>query len=315
MSLPPWMLDRATPDVSPSMIADAPVPAAQHGRGQRHFVRHAVGSFARLLEELLANDAIAVKPGLLQQIDPRAKVIGLIGLVVVTTLVHQLTTLALTYGLCLLLAALSAIPPRRMLRVWLAIPLFSAAIMLPALLNVVTPGHPVVTLWHFAAPHIGPWRVAPTLAITDGGIFVALRFVLRTAVCVTLALLLTTSTQTHRLFRGLRALGVPMLFVMLLSMMERYLTVFVRAAEEIHLAKISRSITVTGVRQEQAWVAAGMSALFRRTQSLGHAVYLAMVSRGYTGEIYVLDEPRWKDTDWAFLMIAVGSAVVMLIVG
>ena len=33
-----------------------------------------------------------------------------------------------------------------------------------------------------------------------------------------------------------------MLFVMLLSMMERYLTVFVRAAEEIHLAKISRSI-------------------------------------------------------------------------
>jgi cobalt/nickel transport system permease protein len=278
-------------------------------------VRHAVGSFASLLEELLANDAIAAKPGLLQQIDPRAKVIGLIGLVVVTTLVHQLTTLALTYGLCLLLAALSAIPLRRMLRVWLAIPLFSAAIMLPALLNVVTPGHPVVTLWHFAAPHFGPWRVPPTLAITDGGIFVALRFVLRTAVCVTLALLLTTSTQTHRLFRGLRALGVPMLFVMLLSMMERYLTVFVRAAEEIHLAKISRSITVTGIRQEQAWVAAGMGALFRRTQSLGLAVYLAMVSRGYTGEIHVLDEPRWKDTDWAFLMIAVGSAVVMLIVG
>jgi len=309
------MLDRTRPDTSSSITAEASVPEAQHGRGPRNIVRRAVGSFAKLLEELLANDAIAAEPGLLQQIDPRAKVIGLIGLVVVTTLVHQLTTLALTYGLCLLLAALSAIPPRRILRVWLAIPLFSAAIMLPALLNIVTPGHPVLTLWHFAAPNLGPWRIPPTLTITDSGIFVALRFVLRAAVCVTLALLLTTSTRTHRLFRGLRALGVPMLFVMLLSMMERYLTVFVRAAEEIHLAKISRSIVVTGISREQAWVAAGMGALFRRTQSLGQAVYLAMVSRGYTGEIYTLDEPRWKDTDWAFLMIAVGFAVIMLIVG
>ena len=90
---------------------------------------------------------------------------------------------------------------------------------------------------------------------------------------------------------------------------------FVRAAEEIHLAKISRSITMTDIRREQAWVAAGMGALFRRTQSMGNAVYLAMVSRGYTGEIYILDEPRWQVTDWAFLMIAAGFAAVMLTVG
>jgi cobalt/nickel transport system permease protein len=251
----------------------------------------------------------------LQQIDPRAKVLGLLGLIVVATLVHQLTTLAITYGLCLLLAVFSAIPARRMLQVWLAIPLFSAAFMLPALLNAVTPGHPLLTLWHFAGRHLGPWRVPPALTITDGGLYVALRFILRTAVCITLALLLTTSTRTHRLFRGLRALGVPMLFVMLLSMMERYLTVFVRAAEEIHLAKISRSITTTATRQEQAWVAAGIGALFRRTQALGSAVHLAMISRGYRGEIYLLDEPRWQLRDWALLMIAAGFAIVMLVMG
>ena len=318
MCLPPWMLDRTRPDDEPIVLPDGESLFCTRSttRAIRHsVVRHAVGSFARLLEELLANDVIAAQPGLLQQIDPRAKVIGLIGLIVVVTLVHQLTTLALTYGLCLLLAALSAIPARRILHVWLAIPLFSAAIMLPALLDVVTPGHPVVTLWHVAALSLGPWRLPSTLTITDNGIFLALRFILRTAVCVTLVLLLTTSTRSHRLFRGLRALGVPVLFIMLLSMMERYLTLFIRAAEEIHLAKISRSIIVGTVRQEQAWVAAGMGALFRRTQSLGNAVYLAMVSRGYTGEVYLLNEPRWQITDWAFLMIAAGSAVVLLMVG
>jgi cobalt/nickel transport system permease protein len=89
----------------------------------------------------------------------------------------------------------------------------------------------------------------------------------------------------------------------------------VRAAEEIHLAKISRSLALTDTRREQAWVAAGMGALFRRTQSMGDAVYLAMLSRGYTGEIHTLDDPRWKIHDWAFLMIAMGFAAVMLMIG
>lgn len=310
MPLPPWMLDRATFDGD----APCPVNAPRPPRG-RNALRRAVGSLAHLLEEMLANEEIARRPGLLQMVDARAKVLGLIGLIVVVTLVHNLTTLALAYALCLLLAGLSCIPVRRLMRTWLVIPLFSAAIMLPALLNVVTPGHPLLTLWHFSGAYLGPWHVPPALTITDVGVYVAGRFILRTAVCVTLALLLTATTRTNRLFRGLRALGVPMLFVMLLGMMERYLTVFIRAAEEIHLAKISRSITTGTVRQEQAWVAAGMGALFRRTQSLGTAVYLAMVSRGYTGETYLLDEPLWQLTDWAFLMIAAGSAAVLLIVG
>jgi cobalt/nickel transport system permease protein len=128
-------------------------------------------------------------------------------------------------------------------------------------------------------------------------------------------LLLTATTRSNRLLRGLRGLGVPVLFVMLLSMMERYLTVFIRAAEEIHLAKISRSITVGTLRQEQAWVAAGIGALFRRTQALGNVVYLAMISRGYTGEVYLLDEPCWQVTDWAFLLITAGLGTIWLVMG
>ncbi|HEY3328825.1 MAG TPA: cobalt ECF transporter T component CbiQ [Capsulimonadaceae bacterium] len=290
--------------------ADAPPPSVAGMRARRNVVRHAVGSFARLVEELAANNDIASAPGLLQQVDPRAKVVGLIGLIVVVTLLHNIATLAIAYTACIALAAASRIPARRFARAWLAIPLFSAAVVLPAALNIVTPGHPLLTLWRFEAGH-----VPATLDVTDNGLYVAARFILRTAVCVTLALLLTATTHSNRLFRGLRALGVPMLFVTLLSMMERYLVVFVRAAEEIHLAKISRSITVGNTRQEQAWVASGMGALFRRTQSLGNDVHLAMVSRGYTGEVYLLDEPQWRVTDWAFLLVIAGTVIVLVVIG
>ncbi len=314
MPLPEWMLSRATFDSVPSATTAALADAPRRSRGQ-HLMRRAVGNLARLLEEMLANEAVARRAGLLQLVDARAKVLGLIGLLVIVTLLRHLPSLCLAYGFCLLLALLSRVPARRLLGVWLAVPLFSALIILPAALNIVTPGHALVTLWHFSHPQLGPWAVPRRLTVTDAGLLLAGRFVLRTAVCVTLALLLTATTPANRLFRGLRALGVPVLFVMLLSMMTRYLSVFLRAAEEIHLAKISRSITLGTLRQEQAWVAAGMGALSRRTQAMGNAVYLAMLSRGYTGEIYLLDAPRWQLSDGAFLLIALGSAVVLLVMG
>ncbi len=309
MQMPEWMRSRDVPESGSPGAAAAVAGAYRRPRGLQ-FMRRAVGSLARMLEEMLANETIARKPGLLQMVDARAKVLGLLGMLVIVTLLRHLPTLCLAYTFCLVLALLSRVPLRRVAGVWLAVPLFSALIVLPATLNIVTPGHPVVTLWHatnIAKPH--------SLFITDAGLLLAARFILRIAVCVTLALLLTATTPVNRLFRGLRALGVPVLFIMLLSMMARYLSVFLRAAEEIHLAKISRSITLGTLRQEQAWVAAGMGALFRRTQAMSNAVYLAMLSRGYTGEIYLLDAPRWRLADWAFLMVAGGWGVVLLVLG
>jgi len=274
---------------------------ARRRAGGHGLARRTLNSLARLLAAMVGDESLAAKSGLLQRIEPRAKVLGLVGLVVAATLVHELPALGLLFGLCLLLALASGIPARRFAGAWLAAPLLSALIILPATLNVITPGHVV---WHLG--QVGPWR----LAVTTPGLLVAARFVLRVAVCVSLALLLAVTTRPARLFRGLRALGVPKIFVMLLLMMERYLAVIVRAAEEIHEAKLSRSLAPGSLRQEQAWVAAGMGSLFRRAEKLGNAVHLAMISRGYTGDIYLLDEPRWTAREWAFL-----AALLLVVAG
>lgn len=272
--IPEWM----RPSTSTEDWHSSPVPG--HRKARVGATRRAACAFARLLGDMLTNEETASAPGLLQRVDPRVKVVGTAALVVVATLLHSVEALATLYVVGIVLAALSRIPVRRLAQVWLVAPLFSTAVLVPAVLNIVTPGSPVVVL------HASD----PVITVTDAGLMVAGRMILRVAVCVSLVLLLTATTRPERLFRGLRALGVPVVFVMLLGMMERYLWVLARAAEEIHLAKVSRSITRGSVREEQAWVAAGMGSLFRRTRTLGNEVYLAMISRGYTGEVHLLNE-------------------------
>lgn len=270
--IPQWM--------HPSTTAEdwrrSPLPAA--GRARIGATRKAAGAFGRLLADMLSNEQTAAANGLLQRIDARVKIVAMLVLVVTATLLHSLGALATLYVAALVLAGLSRVPLRKLARIWVVAPLFSAAVLVPAALNVVTPGRPVLVL------HASD----PLVTVTDAGLLVVGRMILRVATCVSLVMLLTATTRSQRLFRALRMLGVPVIFVMLLSMMERYIWVLARSAEEIHLAKLSRSITSGSTREEQAWVAAGMGSLFRRTRKLGNEVYLAMISRGYTGEVHLL---------------------------
>ena len=86
-----------------------------------------------------------------------------------------------------------------------------------------------------------------------------------------------------------------------------------RAAEEIHLAKVSRTVAAQSLRQEQRWVAAGVGVLFRRTYRLAQEVHLAMVSRGYDGDPQVGPAPAWRLRDGLWLAGACGLFVALLL--
>jgi cobalt/nickel transport system permease protein len=95
---------------------------------------------------------------------------------------------------------------------------------------------------------------------------------------------------------------------MVLTMSHRYLTVLLRAAEEIHLAKLSRTITAGPLRHEQRWVGAGIGMLFRRTHRLAQEVHEAMLSRGYDGDLQIRPGPGLQRADWIWM-----GAVALLI--
>ena len=234
-------------------------------------------------------------------------------LIVGTTLVHQLAplgALALAIGAA---AFASGVSVRRLARVWLGVPLFSLVVILPAALNLMTEGPALLTLWRLGpGAKLGPWMLPQAITITRPGVVIAARFVLRTVDCATLAFLLVATTEQDVLVNALRRLGMPRGLGMVLAMTQRYLTVLLRAAEQIHLAKLSRGMGDGSLRQEQHWLAAGIGSLFRRTRHLAEEVDEAMLSRGYDGDLQVGAVARLRLLD--VMWLAGAAACVGLLI-
>jgi cobalt/nickel transport system permease protein len=186
--------------------------------------------------------------------------------------------------------------------------------ILPACLNIVTDGAPLLTLWRLGPDaHFGPWDLPAAITITTPGLEVAARFLLRVLTCVTLAFLLVATTGPDELLNGLRRLGMPRAFAMVLTMMHRYTVVLLRAAQEIHLAKLSRSMGAVSLSGEQRWVATGMGSLFRRTRHLADEVHEAMLSRGYDGDLQVAAPARWRLRDGLLVNAALLLSAALLL--
>lgn len=250
------------------------------------WVRRALARLGKALaRELTASPCAGSWLG---RIEARVKVAAVLLLIIASTFLHSLGALAAMFGAILALALSVRMPARSLARVWLGVPVFSLAIILPAATNLVTPGSSWCTVWSFGhAIRIWQWTLPESVTVTSAGIVVAGRFLLRSIDCVTLSYLLIATTDHAVLLNALRRLGMPRVFGMALTMAHRYVALILRLAEEIHLAKISRTMSAGSVRSEQRWAAAGIGILFRRTHRLACEVQNAMISRGYDGNLQV----------------------------
>lgn len=302
----------------PDWYAESPASVApQADRAARRtglMVRRALASLGEAMAREMAGPQTH-PDSWLGRFDARGKIAGAIILIVVATLVHRLPVLAMMLVVGVVLSLASGTGPRRLGRIWLGVPLFSLAMILPACLNLVTDGAPLLTLWRPGPDaYLGPWELPAVIAVTRPGVEVAARFLLRVLTCVTLAFMLVATTSPDELLHGLRRLGMPRVFAMVLTMMHRYTVVLLRAAQEIHLAKLSRSMGVVSLAGEQHWVAAGMGSLFRRTRYLADEVHEAMLSRGYDGDLQVAAPARWRLLDGLLVAVALLLSAVALMV-
>jgi cobalt ECF transporter T component CbiQ len=250
-------------------------------------------AFARALGKALASEQTAAKQGLLQSLDPRARIVGIFALVLTVTLCRKIEAVAALFGVATVIALASRLNVGTLVkRVWLIVFAFTGLIALPALF--ITPGDPVGSL--------GP------LTITAQGARTAALLILRVETAVTLTTTLVLSTPWTQILRGLRSLWVPAEVITMLAMTHRYIFLLIETANQMFESRQSRMVGALSGAEQRRMAGRTAGVLLTKSMDLSGDVYLAMQSRGFNGDIRLLSDARLRLVDVLAIAIVICAA-------
>ncbi len=252
-----------------------------------------IHGLVQTLQHALDAEVISARDGFLQRLDPRIKLVGLLALIVSTVLAKTLLTLGALFVLAVGLALFPQIGLARLAKqLWIGVLLFTGVIALPAL--VLVPGTPLAQV-----PGL-PW------AITLQGLRSAVFLIGRAETSATFALLLILTTPWPYVLKAMRSL-VLVVLVAVLGMTHRYIFVLLTTATQMFEARRSRLVAPVSGAEQRRLVAAAAGVLLGKSFELSAEVHQAMISRGYRGEIHLLDEFHTHRRDW----LALGAALAI----
>ncbi|MET9510074.1 cobalt ECF transporter T component CbiQ [Streptomyces flavidovirens] len=152
------------------------------------------------------------------------------------------------------------------------------------------------------------------MSLSVSGLWGAWNVLAKGTLGVAASVLLASTTELRSLLLGLQRLKLPPLLVQIASFMIRYGDVITDEMRRMSIARRSRGFEARGVRH---WGVLGKTAgaLFIRSYERGERVHLAMVSRGYTGTMPVIDEVTATRAQWSYAAALPVSALAVCLLG
>jgi cobalt/nickel transport system permease protein len=231
---------------------------------------------------------------LIHGLDPRTKLIGSLCfiLAVVLTPVGNWPVFGFYFVVMSLMVIFSRLPLLHVARRSLAIIPF--VLMIALFIPFFRQGHEI------AGFNVGYWHIA----VSYEGMQMLLTVVVKGWLSILCLIVLTSSTKLADTLEGMRRLGVPGIFILIISFMYRY--IFVLADQVMRMKQARDSRNFGGRRLHQLKTIGNMiGILFIRTYERGERVYAAMLSRGYIGEMPVPDRFHLRAVDVYFSVVLI----------
>jgi len=226
------------------------------------------------------------------RLDPRTKLLCSLAfiLAVVLTPAGAWKVFAVYLLITLVLILLSRLPLGYVFRRSLII--FPFVIMIAIFIPFFKQGQEVVSY------NIGAWHIA----ITYEGLSLLLNVIVRSWLCILCLIVLSSSTRFEELLHGMHRLKVPQVFVQITSFMYRYMFVLADQAMRMQMARDSRNF---GANRRNIFKTMGnmIGMLFIRSYERAERIYAAMLSRGYNGDIIVVNQLEFRIPDACFALI------------
>jgi cobalt/nickel transport system permease protein len=248
-------------------------------------------------ESLVYVEDLSEKKGVLQAINPVAKLVAILAMIIASLFVTDLTYLLAICIVPLVLAVASRIPLKHFFLRTAVVTLFAA--LLSVFKPFITPGTVVwaANLWGL------------TLVITAEGLASVAVFTVRVWFCVASLILLVLSTGFDKTVKMFATLKVPFVVIQLFSLTYRYFFVSIEEAQSVLIAKEARTYVNKRSLNLQSLKDLGgiIASLFIRTYERSERVYLAMKARGFQIE----SESKHTMPKFRILDVAFTSSIII----
>ena len=248
-------------------------------------------------------DHFADRVSPVHRLDPVAKALGMLAVVLATVLLGRerfLMFLPLAAGLAVY-HAVGRVPVGYSLKRLLMASPFALAVA--GLFPFFEAGETVL-----AVP-VGPW----TISLSDAGLLRAGNLLAKFVLCFWATMLLLATTRFQDVVQALARLRVPRVFVAQLAFLYRYLWVLVDEVMRMRRAREARDGGLGPWRERFRSHAGLVGVLFLRTYDRAERIYWAMVARGFDGTLHSVRPGRMRATDWLFLGgVVLGAACILV---
>lgn len=295
--------------------AHRPKPSSPGASLNTAFLDRGIDRFAALIKMTYVQWDTAHNEGLFQKLDARVKVLFLLFFVVIVS-IKKLVLPEISIGFFILILVLLS---RLNLvsfygRVLFFGFLFGFLVALPSCLNIIVKGDVLIPIVHLSHPcQFWVYHIPQTIGITQQGLYGVFMLTLRVVNSLSLSLLVIYTTPFPEIIRALKSLRVPDTFLMIITLSYKYIFIFAKTIEDIHLAKKSKVVDVD-TAEARNWIAGRMAFLLRKTRLRCEDVFDAMLARGFTGDValYNCGSMETKNVFAGALLLIMGIAFIIM---
>jgi cobalt/nickel transport system permease protein len=269
---------------------------------------------ASALKSIYVQAENASEENFIQKINPGVKLISLVYLVLVISIVGEIRTQLIV---TIFIFSLYLIARFKILevykKVFLLAFIFGFVVILPASLNIITPGKIIFNIITLSKPlHFWIYTIPQNIGFTENGLKVVMLIFLRILNSVSFAMLIIFTTPFPSFIKSFKILGIPDTFLMIISLAYKYIFILSRTIEETYFALKSRLFGNFKNSNIRELISGRIFFIFKKSMVIYESTYFAMVSRGYTGKVLLHSQEKLIAIDFVSLIIIIAIGILMI---
>lgn len=289
-------------------------PAAK--RAKLSFLNRTLINAASTVKSIYIQAENTTKENIIHGINPHVKLISLIYFEIVISVTNNLVAQLITTSFIFLLYIIARLKIFQVYRrIFFIVFIFGLLIVLPASLNVITPGKIIFNLVTFNKPsHFWIYNIPQNIGITSEGIQVVSLVFLRILNSVSFAMLIVFTTSFPAFIKSFKIIGVPDTFLMVITLAYKYIFILSRTIEETFFALKSRLTGNIKNNNIRKLVSGLIFNIFKKSMTTYENTYYAMVSRGYMGKVKLHSSRHFTVKDFVALIIIVAFGISIILI-